>query len=65
MGNNVLDDRKNGFAKLTVWQKSYALTLDMYQITKQFPRNELFGLISQIRRAAVSISANIAEGYGR
>ena len=53
------------FKKLEVWQLSHALTLHMYRSTKKFPPDERFGLISQIRRAVVSIEANIAEGCGR
>lgn len=48
-----------------VWQKSHRLTLDVYQATKAFPRDELYGLTSQVRRACSSIPANIAEGCGR
>jgi len=48
-----------------VWQKSHRLTLDIYQATKVFPKDELYGLTSQIRRACSSIPANIAEGCGR
>lgn len=55
----------NSFAELKVWQKSHKLVLDIYQMTKDFPKGEQFGLISQMRRAAVSIPANIAEGYRR
>jgi four helix bundle protein len=53
------------FKKLTVWQKSYRLGLDVYVATRGFPKEELYGLTSQIRRASVSIPANIAEGCGR
>lgn len=53
------------FRTLNVWEKSHQLTLDVYKSTSGFPREELFGLTSQIRRAAVSIPANIAEGCGR
>ena len=58
-------DRSNGFEELIVWQKAHAFTLDIYKITKSYPREELFGLVSQFRRAVVSIAANIAEGYGK
>ena len=51
--------------KLIVWQKSHELALNIYEITKGFPKDELFGLTSQIRRAAVSIPSNIVEGKGR
>lgn len=53
------------FQDLKVWQDAHNLTLKIYKITKQFPKDEQFGLISQIRRAASSIGANIAEGFGR
>ena len=53
------------FRTLLVWRKSHELTLLAYEVTRTFPKEELFGLTSQIRRAASSISANIAEGCGR
>jgi|SRR6185369_2147476 len=53
------------FKKLNVWQKAHLLTLTVYEATRGFPKSELFGLTSQIRRACVSIEANIAEGCGR
>ena len=53
------------FKKLDVWQKAHRLTTDIYAITRGFPDNEAYGLISQMRRCSVSISANIAEGCGR
>ncbi len=53
------------FRDLKVWDKSHQLTLGVYQATATFPQEERYGLTSQIRRAAVSISANIAEGCGR
>lgn len=53
------------YKELTVWQKSYELCLKVYRITAQFPNEERYGLTSQIRRSAVSIPSNIAEGYGR
>jgi four helix bundle protein len=53
------------FKKIMVWEKSHKLTLDIYKATKSYPKEEMFGLISQIRRAVVSIPANIAEGCGR
>ncbi len=53
------------FRQLTVWQKAHQVTLAAYRSTKAFPRDELFGLTSQIRRSASSIAANIAEGCGR
>lgn len=53
------------FRDLRVWEKAHRLTLDVYAITAAFPRYELYGLTSQIRRCAVSIGANIAEGCGK
>ena len=53
------------FRELLVWQKSHQLTLAVYSATRCFPREELYGLTSQIRRSASSIPANIAEGCGR
>ncbi len=53
------------YKDLKVWQKSYKLCLEIYRITIKFPKEERYGLTSQIRRSAVSIASNIAEGYGR
>lgn len=53
------------FEKLNVWQKARELSIKIYKDTKNFPSEEKFGLTSQMRRAAVSISSNIAEGTGR
>jgi len=53
------------YKELKVWEKSYKLCLEVYRITKGFPKNELYGLISQMRRAALPIPCNIAEGYGK
>ena len=53
------------FAVLIVWQKSHQLTLLVYRITAAYPKQELYGLVSQMRRAAVSVPANIAEGFKR
>ncbi len=53
------------FRDLKVWQKGHALTLAVYRATNQFPREELYGLTSQMRRSAVSIPANVAEGCCR
>jgi four helix bundle protein len=53
------------FRKLKVWEKGHQLALEMYRETSGFPKDEVYGLTSQIRRAAVSIPANIAEGCGR
>jgi four helix bundle protein len=53
------------FRDLQVWEKAYALTLAAYRFTANFPRTELYGLTSQIRRCAASVAANIAEGCGK
>ncbi len=53
------------FTDLLVWQKAHQFVLDTYNLTSSFPSDEIFGLTSQFRRAAVSISANIAEGFKR
>jgi len=53
------------FKNLKVWAKAHQMTLVIYQNTRKFPREELYGLASQIRRASASIGANIAEGCGR
>lgn len=53
------------FHKLMIWQRSHSLTLEIYKITKTFPKEEVFGLTSQIRRAVSSIPTNIAEGCGK
>jgi four helix bundle protein len=53
------------FRELIVWQRAIQLAVTIYRLTKDFPREELYGLTSQIRRAAVSIPSNIAEGQGR
>lgn len=53
------------YRKLVVWEKAHLLVLFIYQITKTFPREEQYGLVSQIRRAATSAPTNIAEGCGR
>ncbi len=53
------------FRKLQVWQKAHQLAIELYRATAAFPREELYGLTSQIRRCCASIPANIAEGCGR
>ena len=53
------------FRNLKVWEKAHVLTLDVYKASKSFPREELYGLTSQMRRAAISVGANIAEGSSR
>lgn len=56
---------KPGFRQLVAWQKAYQIALDIYRATGGFPSAEVYGLTSQMRRAAVAIPANIAEGYNR
>ncbi|HSD08358.1 four helix bundle protein [Flavobacterium sp.] len=55
----------SNFRKLIVWQKAMSLTTKIYENTKIFPKEEIFVLTSQLRRCAISIPSNIAEGYGR
>ena len=58
-------ERNEGYHKLLVYRSADALVLGIYEVTKKFPRDEAFGLTSQIRRAAVSVPSNIVEGYTR
>lgn len=53
------------FKELTVWQRSIELVKKIYKITEEFPKAELYGLVTQMRRSVVSIPSNIAEGYKR
>ena len=53
------------FQDLDTWKEGHKLVIDVYKISKLFPREEVFGLTSQIRRASVSITSNLAEGFGR
>jgi four helix bundle protein len=53
------------FRKLKVWESAHKVTLNVYHVSKTFPKEEMFGLSSQIRRSAVSVPSNIAEGCGR
>lgn len=55
----------NNYKELKVWQKSVDLAVKVYESTKTFPREEVYGLTSQIRRCAISVASNIAEGAGR
>jgi four helix bundle protein len=56
---------KHGYKELIVWQKAIGMVTEVYRITATFPREELYGLCSQIRRSSVSVPSNIAEGQGR
>ena len=58
-------EKMKNYRDLIVWQKSVHFVTVIYQTTKTFPKDEVFGLVSQMRRCAVSIPSNIAEGYGR
>lgn len=60
-----METYKRSFRQLIVWQKAKQLSLNIYEMTKRFPDDEKFGMISQMRRAALSIQANIAEGNER
>jgi four helix bundle protein len=59
----MLSMKAKTFEDLLAWKKAHAYVLEIYRLTKQFPKSELFGLTAQMRRAAVSIPANIAEGF--
>jgi len=67
--NRLIEEKKKmyifSFEKLNVWKESIELTKDIYLLTNLFPSDEKFGLVSQLRRASVSISSNIAEGTSR
>src|SRR5690242_17354306 len=60
-----MEDRKPAktYKELIVWQKAHQLVLNVYKVTKDFPREEIYGLTSQLRRSSVSVAANIAEGF--
>ena len=60
-----MNNRTTSYKDLIVWKKSYDLSILIYKLTKKFPKDEVYGLTSQIRRCAVSIPLNIAEGYSR
>jgi len=61
MGNEKI----NNFYDLEAWTRAHQLALNVYKATKNFPRDELFGITNQLRRAATSVSANISEGFNR
>ncbi len=58
-------EKAKSYRDLLMWQKAHELVLKVYQITKDFPKEETYGLTSQLRRAVVSVPANIAEGFAR
>lgn len=58
-------ERIRTYRDLMVWQKSMSLVTDVYRLPRSFPKEEMYGLTSQMRRSAVSVPSNIAEGYGR
>ena len=60
-----MTDRIRSFEDLRIWQKGIEIVTDVYTITKKFPNTELYGLVSQMRRCAISIPSNIAEGFKR
>lgn len=60
-----MEGKIHSFRDLVAWQEAHALALRVYKITKRYPADEKFGLVNQSRRAAVSISSNVAEGFGR
>lgn len=61
----INNEKIKTFTDLNAWKESHKLALTIYKITKDFPKEEMFGLINQMRRAAVSITSNIAEGFSR
>ena len=61
----MIAENGRSFRNLKIWEKGMDLSIDCYRLTKRFPKDEQYGLTSQIRRAAVSVPANIAEGFGR
>lgn len=63
--NKTVGTKIKSFTDLNVWKEGHKLVLLIYLITKQFPKEETYSLINQMRRAAASITANIAEGFGR
>ncbi len=62
---DIEQENKNSYRRLIVWQKADELAFQIYAVTKNFPKEEMFGLTSQMRRAAFSVPANIVEGYAR
>jgi four helix bundle protein len=60
-----MQEKAKNYRDLAIWQKYHNLVIEVYKITKLFPKEELFGLTSQLRRASVSVPANITEGFAR
>ncbi len=60
-----MENKISSFTDLVAWQEGHKLVLNIYKITKNFPKEELYSLVDQMRRSATSITSNIAEGFGR
>jgi len=60
-----MDTKEVGYKKLIIWEKADKLALRVYKVTRDFPKDELYGIVSQLRRAALSVPLNIVEGYAR
>jgi len=60
-----MDNKSKCFKDLFVWQKMHQIVLEIYKMTKDFPKTEIFGITNQIRRSSVSVAANIVEGYSK
>lgn len=63
--NESSANKIKSFTDLLVWQEGHALAVSLYEVTKRFPREEMYSLVDQMRRAAISVTSNIAEGFGR
>jgi four helix bundle protein len=63
--NKEINKKIKSFTDLNAWKEAHKLVLMIYKVTKEFPKEEIFGLVSQMRRAVISISSNIAEGFSR
>jgi four helix bundle protein len=61
----IVDKKIKSFVDLEAWQIAHKFALEIYRLTKGFPKEELYGIVSQLRRAALSITSNIAEGFSR
>jgi four helix bundle protein len=60
-----MENKTKSFEELDAWKKAHEFVIEIYKTTENFPKSEIFGLVSQFRRSAVSVAANIAEGYGK